>query len=87
MMVRSKASSPESYPKGPQNRLMGATSLAEEVQLVTQDKLIKKSSQARFELFADGFPIRPLSATIFESGFGDLRRPISPSYTSGRHWN
>jgi PIN domain nuclease of toxin-antitoxin system len=34
---------PDSYPKDPQDRLIGATALAEGIQLVTHDKLIKKS--------------------------------------------
>jgi PIN domain nuclease of toxin-antitoxin system len=31
------------YPKDPQDRLIGATALAEGIQLITHDKLIKKS--------------------------------------------
>jgi PIN domain nuclease of toxin-antitoxin system len=34
---------PESYPKDPQDRLIGATALVEGIQLVTYDKQIKKS--------------------------------------------
>ena len=34
---------PESYPKDPQDRLIGATALAEGIQLITHDKRIKKS--------------------------------------------
>lgn len=34
---------PESYPKDPQDRLIGATALVEGIQLVTHDKKIKKS--------------------------------------------
>lgn len=34
---------PESYPKDPQDRLIGATALVEGIQLVTHDKQIKKS--------------------------------------------
>ena len=34
---------PDSYPKDPQDRLIGATALVEGIQLVTHDKLIKKS--------------------------------------------
>jgi PIN domain nuclease of toxin-antitoxin system len=34
---------PDSYPKDPQDRLIGATALVEGVELVTRDKLIKKS--------------------------------------------
>jgi PIN domain nuclease of toxin-antitoxin system len=34
---------PESYPKDPQDRLIGATALVEGIELVTHDKLIKKS--------------------------------------------
>ena len=34
---------PDSYPKGPQDRLIGATALAEGMDLVTRDRLIKKS--------------------------------------------
>jgi len=33
----------ESYPKDPQDRLIGATALVEGIRLVTHDKLIKKS--------------------------------------------
>jgi PIN domain nuclease of toxin-antitoxin system len=33
----------DSYPKDPQDRLIGATALVEGIQLVTHDKLIKKS--------------------------------------------
>jgi PIN domain nuclease of toxin-antitoxin system len=36
-------SCPDSYPKDPQDRLIGATALVEGIQLVTHDKLIKKS--------------------------------------------
>jgi len=34
---------PDSYPRDPQDRLIGATALVEGIQLVTHDKLIKKS--------------------------------------------
>jgi PIN domain nuclease of toxin-antitoxin system len=34
---------PESYPKDPQDRLIGATALVEGIQLVSHDRLIKKS--------------------------------------------
>jgi len=34
---------PESYPKDPQDRLIGATALVEGIQLVTRDKMVKKS--------------------------------------------
>ena len=34
---------PDSYPKDPQDRLLGATALAEPRDLVTHDRLIKKS--------------------------------------------
>jgi PIN domain nuclease of toxin-antitoxin system len=34
---------PDSYPKDPQDRLIGATALVEGTELVTHDKLIKKS--------------------------------------------
>lgn len=34
---------PDSYPKDPQDRLIGATALIEGIRLVTHDKLIKKS--------------------------------------------
>jgi PIN domain nuclease of toxin-antitoxin system len=34
---------PDSFPKDPQDRLIGATALVEGVQLVTRDKQIKKS--------------------------------------------
>ena len=34
---------PDSYPKNPQDRLMGATALAEGMDLVAHDRLIKKS--------------------------------------------
>jgi PIN domain nuclease of toxin-antitoxin system len=34
---------PDSYPKDPQDRLIGATALVEGIELVTHDKLIKKS--------------------------------------------
>ncbi|MGD0479872.1 MAG: type II toxin-antitoxin system VapC family toxin [Terracidiphilus sp.] len=34
---------PDSYPKDPQDRLIGATALVEGVELVTRDKSIKKS--------------------------------------------
>ena len=34
---------PDSYPKDPQDRLIGATALVEGIQLVTHDKLIKTS--------------------------------------------
>jgi PIN domain nuclease of toxin-antitoxin system len=34
---------PDSYPKDPQDRLIGATALVEGIRLVTHDKLIKKS--------------------------------------------
>jgi PIN domain nuclease of toxin-antitoxin system len=34
---------PASYPKDPQDRLIGATALVEGIQLVTHDKRIKKS--------------------------------------------
>jgi len=34
---------PDKYPKDPQDRLIGATALAEGIELVTHDKLIKKS--------------------------------------------
>jgi PIN domain nuclease of toxin-antitoxin system len=34
---------PDSYPKDPQDRLIGATALAEGVPLITHDKQIKKS--------------------------------------------
>jgi PIN domain nuclease of toxin-antitoxin system len=37
------ASFPDSYPKDPQDRLIGATALVEGVELVTHDKSIKKS--------------------------------------------
>ena len=33
----------DSYPKDPQDRLIGATALVEGIQLVTHDKLIKRS--------------------------------------------
>jgi len=33
---------PDSYPKAPQDRLMGATALAEGVELVTHDKAIRE---------------------------------------------
>jgi len=34
---------PDSYPKDPQDRLIGATALVEGIQLISHDKLIKKS--------------------------------------------
>ncbi len=34
---------PDTYPKDPQDRLIGATALVEGIQLVTHDKMIKKS--------------------------------------------
>ena len=34
---------PDSYPKDPQDRLIGATALVEAIQLVTRDEKIKKS--------------------------------------------
>lgn len=34
---------PDAYPKDPQDRLIGATALVEGIQLVTHDKLIRKS--------------------------------------------
>ena len=34
---------PDSYPNDPQDRLIGATALVEGINLVTRDKLIKKS--------------------------------------------
>jgi PIN domain len=34
---------PDSYPKDPQDRLIGATALAEGMDLVTRNRLIKKS--------------------------------------------
>ncbi len=34
---------PDSYPKDPQDRLIGATALVEGIRLITRDKLIKKS--------------------------------------------
>jgi PIN domain nuclease of toxin-antitoxin system len=34
---------PDSYPKDPQDRLIGATALVEGIQLVTRDEQIKKS--------------------------------------------
>ena len=34
---------PDSYPKDPQDRLIGATALVEGIQLVSHDRLIKKS--------------------------------------------
>jgi len=34
---------PDSYPKDPQDRLIGATALVEGIDLVTHDRLIKKS--------------------------------------------
>jgi PIN domain nuclease of toxin-antitoxin system len=34
---------PESYPKDPQDRLIGATALVEGIQLVSHDRLIRKS--------------------------------------------
>lgn len=34
---------PDSYPKDPQDRLIGATALVEGIELVTRDRLIKKS--------------------------------------------
>jgi PIN domain nuclease of toxin-antitoxin system len=34
---------PDSYPKDPQDRLIGATALAEGVELVTHDKSIRRS--------------------------------------------
>jgi len=34
---------PDSYPKDPQDRLIGATALVEGINLVTHDKLIRKS--------------------------------------------
>jgi PIN domain nuclease of toxin-antitoxin system len=34
---------PDSYPKDPQDRLIGATALVEGIELVTHDKLTKKS--------------------------------------------
>jgi PIN domain nuclease of toxin-antitoxin system len=34
---------PDSYPRDPQDRLIGATALAEGIELVTHDRLIKKS--------------------------------------------
>jgi PIN domain nuclease of toxin-antitoxin system len=34
---------PDPYPKDPQDRLIGATALVEGIQLVTHDRLIKKS--------------------------------------------
>lgn len=37
------ASFPDSYPKDPQDRLIGATALVEGIELVTHDKKIKKS--------------------------------------------
>jgi PIN domain nuclease of toxin-antitoxin system len=39
---------PESYPKDPQDRLIGATSLVEGIQLVTHDKNIKKSGMITY---------------------------------------
>lgn len=36
---------PDSYPKDPQDRLIGATALVEGIRLVTHDKLIKKSGE------------------------------------------
>ena len=36
---------PDSYPKDPQDRLIGATALVEAIELVTHDKLIKKSGE------------------------------------------
>ena len=38
---------PDSYPKDPQDRLIGATALVEGIQLVTHDKQIKKSGIVR----------------------------------------
>ena len=38
---------PESYPKDPQDRLIGATALVEGLQLVTRDKQIKRSGVVR----------------------------------------
>lgn len=37
------ASFPDSFPKDPQDRLIGATALVEGIDLVTHDKLIRKS--------------------------------------------
>lgn len=34
---------PDSYPRDPQDRLIGATALVEGIELVTHDKMIKKS--------------------------------------------
>jgi PIN domain nuclease of toxin-antitoxin system len=34
---------PDSYPRDPQDRLIGATALVEGIELVTHDKLIRKS--------------------------------------------
>jgi PIN domain nuclease of toxin-antitoxin system len=34
---------PQPYPKDPQDRLIGATALVEGVELVTHDRLIRKS--------------------------------------------
>jgi PIN domain nuclease of toxin-antitoxin system len=34
---------PEPYPKDPQDRLIGATALMEAIELVTHDRLIRKS--------------------------------------------
>jgi PIN domain nuclease of toxin-antitoxin system len=35
---------PDSYPKDPQDRLIGATALVEGMELVTHDKQIRKST-------------------------------------------
>ncbi|MCL2385837.1 MAG: type II toxin-antitoxin system VapC family toxin [Alphaproteobacteria bacterium] len=35
---------PDSYPKDPQDRLIGATALVEGIELITHDKRIKKST-------------------------------------------
>jgi PIN domain nuclease of toxin-antitoxin system len=34
---------PDSYPRDPQDRLIGATALVEGIKLVTHDRLIKES--------------------------------------------
>jgi PIN domain nuclease of toxin-antitoxin system len=42
-IVACAVSLPESYPRDPQDRLIGATALVEGIQLVSHDRLIRKS--------------------------------------------
>jgi PIN domain nuclease of toxin-antitoxin system len=42
-IVARAVSLPESYPRDPQDRLIGATALVEGIQLVSHDRLIRKS--------------------------------------------